>query len=133
VLSSCSGLDKKKKEKKVEEPAMKDANADVAFHAFLGQLRKAAAAHDASAMAPLMAENFGYHFDPPAEGTGVFQYWTENNLWPELDVILRQKFVPKGSYMVAPARFAADDSYHGSRAGMTLVNGGWKFAYFVTD
>jgi hypothetical protein len=35
--------------------------------------------------------------------------------------------------MVAPPQFAFDPEYHGYRAGITMVNGSWRFAYFVTD
>ena len=35
--------------------------------------------------------------------------------------------------MVAPPQFATDQQYNGWRAGIRLVNGSWKFAYFVKD
>ena len=34
--------------------------------------------------------------------------------------------------MVAPPQFGSDAQYRGYRAGMALVKGSWKFAYFVT-
>ena len=47
--------------------------------------------------------------------------------------VLAKQFVPKGNFMVAPPEFATDPDFHGYRAGLTSVDGVWKFAYFVTD
>ena len=48
--------------------------------------------------------------------------------------VLAQRFVPKENYMVAPPQFATDPQYTGYRAGIErMVNGSWKFAYFVKD
>src|SRR5438105_14904651 len=66
-------------------------------------------------------------------GEVVFQYWDENNLWPELEGILSETFVKKQDYMVAPPQFADPSlNYDGYRAGVRRVNGSWKFAYFVS-
>jgi hypothetical protein len=79
-----------------------------------------------------MTPDFGYSLNPERSGEGVFQYWDENNLWPELAGILSEKFVKKGDYMVAPPQFADPSlNYDGYRAGIRRVNGSWKFAYFV--
>lgn len=108
----------------------------MAFQAFLGRLRRAVAAHDLPAVAELMTPEFGYLLEPtptdPGTGKGVFAYWDQNNVWPELELVLRERFVPYGSYMVAPPEFAVQEgNYRGYRAGIQLINGGWKFAYFA--
>ncbi len=126
-MAGCSTAAKKKAEaaKKALGPTMPDVSGDMAFQAFIGRLRKAVAAHDEVTVASMMTENFGYRLDPPGEGPGVFQYWDDELLWPQ--------FVPKGNFMVAPAEFVTDPGFHGFRAGMTSLDGTWKFAYFVTD
>ena len=66
------------------------------------------------------------------KGEGVFQYWDENGLWPELEGILTENFVKKDEYMVAPPQFANPAlDYTGYRVGIRRVNGSWKFVYFV--
>ena len=123
--------------KKPPAPTLRDQNGDTAFLAFVGRLRQAVAAHDADAVAGMMTADFGYLLEPtaedPGEGKGVFAHWDRANVWPELQLVLNERFVPSGSaYMVAPPEFAAQpENYHGYRAGLQLVNGGWKFAYFV--
>jgi len=110
-----------------------EASCDVDFQAFVGRLQKAVAAHDMNMLASMMTKNFGYKLNPPMEGEGVFKYWDEENLWPELEGILSEKFV-KGDaeFMVAPPQFADKSlNYDGYRAGIRRVNGSWKFAYFV--
>lgn len=105
----------------------------MAFQAFLGRLRKAVHEHDMATIASMMTADFGYRLDPPGEGQGVFAYWDENNLWPELELIMKERFVPKEDYMVSPAEFLTNpDNYNGYRAGIRMENGSWKFAYFVS-
>ncbi|HYY13232.1 MAG TPA: hypothetical protein VE758_02245 [Chthoniobacterales bacterium] len=117
---------KKAKVKPSEEPT------EVDFQAFVGRLRKAVAAHDVQTLATMMTSDFGYRLEPEASGEGVFQYWDEHGLWPELQGILSEKFVKKGDYMVAPPQFANPAlNYDGYRAGIRRINGSWKFAYFV--
>ena len=107
-------------------------NTDVDFDAFVSRLRKAVSAHDLNTLASMMTTDFGYSLNPERSGDGVFQYWDENNLWPELEGILSEKFVKKEEFMVAPPQFAdASLNYDGYRAGIRRVNGSWKFAYFV--
>ena len=120
--------------KKPQPPTtLKDQNGDQAFLAFLGRLRQAVHAHDVDAIASMMTTDFGYLY-PDGEGKGVFEYWDQNNVWPELELVIKERFVPKGdAYMVAPAEFATDpEHYGGYRAGLKLENGSWKFAYFIT-
>ena len=137
ALGGCktpSKTDKAKKEalNKKTKANLRDESSDVDFQAFISRLRKAAAAHDMNTLAGMMTRDFGYNLKPEMSGDGVFKYWDEQNLWPELDGILSEKFVKKGDYMVAPPQFADESlNYDGYRAGIRRVNGSWKFAYFV--
>jgi hypothetical protein len=116
--------------KKPAKPA--EETSDVDFQAFIGRLRKAAANHDIATLKSMMTEDFGYRLNPEASGSGVFQYWDDQGLWPELQGILSEKFVKKGDFLVAPPQFGDPTlNYDGYRAGIRRVNGSWKFAYFV--
>ena len=135
-LSGCQTPSQKEKEKKaaLKKKAKVELreSSDVDFQAFVGRLRKAVAAHDVNAIASMMTPDFGYSLNPEKSGEGVFQYWDDQNLWPELAGILSEKFVKKGAFMVAPPQFADESlNYDGYRAGIQRVNGSWKFAYFV--
>jgi len=136
-LSGCQTPSQKEKEKKAAlkkktKAELREESTDVDFQAFVGRLRKAVAAHDVNTLAEMMTPDFGYSLNPEKSGEGVFKYWDEQNLWPELDGILSEKFVKKGGYMVAPPQFADESlNYDGYRAGLRRVNGSWKFAYFV--
>jgi hypothetical protein len=141
TLSGCETpqMKKEKEKKAAAAAAAKKAKVkppeeatDVDFQAFVGRLRKAVAAHDVHMVASMMTPDFGYRLEPEASGEGVFQYWDEHGLWPELQGIISEKFVKKGEYMVAPPQFATPAlNYDGYRAGIRRVNGSWKFAYFV--
>src|SRR5881392_2541510 len=123
----AKALTKKQAKVKAEQE-----NTDVDFDAFVARLRKAVAAHDFNTIASMMTPDFGYSLNPERSGEGVFQYWDENNIWPELEGILAEKFVKKEDYMVAPPQFADPSlNYDGYRAGIRRINGSWKFAYFV--
>jgi hypothetical protein len=136
-LSGCQTPSQKEKEKKAAlkkktKAELREESGDVDFQAFVGRLRKAVAAHDVNTLAGMMTPDFGYSLNPERSGEGVFKYWDEQNLWPELDGILSEKFVKKGDYMVAPPQFADESlNYDGYRAGLRRVNGSWKFVYFV--
>ena len=57
-------------------------------------------------------QDFGYRLDPLGEGDGVFAYWDQNNVWPELELILKEPFSVNGvgqnnEYMVSPPEFVA--------------------------
>ena len=136
-LSGCQTPSQKEKAKKAAlkkktKAEVREESSDVDFQAFVGRLRKAVAAHDVNTLAGMMTPDFGYSLNPEKSGEGVFKYWDEQNLWPELDGILSEKFVKKGDYMVAPPQFADESlNYDGYRAGLRRVNGSWKFAYFV--
>jgi hypothetical protein len=136
--TGCKSPSKAEKERKAAlrkkaQAELREESGDVDFQAFVGRLRKAVAAHDVNTIATMMTPNFGYKLNPALEGDGVFKYWDQENLWPELEGILSEKFVKgDGDYMVAPPQFADKSlNYDGYRAGIRRVNGSWKFAYFV--
>ncbi len=135
AFTGCqSPAQKQKKEalNKKTKANLREESSDVDFQAFISRLRKAAAAHDVNTLAGMMTPDFGYNLKPEQSGDGVFKYWDDQNLWPELAGILSEKFVKKGDYMVAPPQFADESlNYDGYRAGIRRVNGSWKFAYFV--
>jgi ABC-type Fe3+-hydroxamate transport system substrate-binding protein len=136
VLATAGCASTKKKDDKKKAPAaadIKDQGGDVAFQSFVGLLRKAVAARDAQTLSTMMTPNFGYSLEPPGEGDGVFQFWEENNLWPEVQAVINQKFVTKGNFMVAPPEFVSDPQFSGYRAGITWFGNGWKFAYFIKE
>jgi len=136
ALTSCQTPSQKEKTKQAALKKKAKANLreteDVDFQAFIGRLRKAVAARDVATIKTMMTDDFGYKLDPPMAGPGVFQYWEQENLWPELDGVLSERFVKKGNFMVAPQQFADPSlNYDGYRIGITRVRGSWKFAYFV--
>ena len=137
VFTGCQ-TPEQKKEKMKQAALKKKAKADlregqdVDFQAFVGRLKKAVTNRDIATLKSMMTDDFGYKLEPPMAGPGVFQYWEQENLWPELDGILSERFVKKGNYMVAPPQFADPSlNYDGYRIGITRVKGSWKFAYFV--
>jgi len=136
-LVGCDTTQKKKDQAaakaKAQEQDLEDVGGDPDFMAFISHLRQAVANHDVDTLAPMMTTNFGYCLNPVGEGDGVFKYWDQLNLWPQLESVLQNHFVPKGNFMVAPPAFATDPNFHGYRVGLVSVDGGWKFAYFVTD
>jgi len=132
ALAGCQSLEKKKEKVQAPVGTLRDQAGDTSFQAFLSTLRKAAANKDVEVLAGMMTADFGYSWEPGGEGVGVFKYWTQHNLWGELNVVLKEKFVPSGDYMVAPAAVTVDPDFPGYRAGMRLVNGSWRFAYFVS-
>ena len=109
----------------------KDESGDVAFQAFVGRLRIAVRKRDLAVLAPMMAEDFGYRWDDPPEGETPFLFWDRNNLWGELASLLKENWVPYDGFMVVPPQFAVSPDFRGYRAGLKMVNGSWKFAYFV--
>ena len=138
VFAGCETPQKKKEKlkqaelKKKAKADLREESTDVDFQAFVGRLRKAVAKRDVETIKSMMTEDFGYKLEPPMSGPGVFQYWEQENLWPELDGILSERFVKKGAFMVSPPQFADPSlNYDGYRIGITRVRGSWKFAYFV--
>jgi hypothetical protein len=138
-LASCASPKKKedaakqKERLKALEADMIDDGDDPDFLAFIGNLRQAVAQHDLNTLATMMTQDFGYSLNPPRQGDGVFQYWDQANIWPQLQATLSHHFVTNGNYIVAPVEFVSDPNFHGWRAGISNVGGSWKFAYFVTD
>jgi hypothetical protein len=137
AFGGCDLFNSKKSDKKpaVNKRAkadLREENEDVDFQAFVGRLKKAVTAHDVNALAGMMTEDFGYALNPEKSGDGVFKFWDENNLWPELEGIMTERFVKKGDYWVAPPQFADPSlNYDGYRVGIRRVKGSWKFVYFV--
>jgi len=138
VGGGCQTPEKKKEKlkqaelKKEAKADLREESSDVDFQAFLGRLRKAVAKRDVETLKSMMTDDFGYKLEPPMSGAGVFQYWEQENLWPELDGILSERFVKKGAFMVSPPQFADPSlNYDGYRIGIARVRGSWKFAYFV--
>ncbi len=138
VFAGCQTPQQKKEKlkqaelKKKAKADLREEGTDVDFQAFVGRLRKAVAKRDVEAIKSMVTDDFGYKLDPPMAGPGVFQYWEQENLWPELDGILSERFVKKGAFMVSPPQFADPSlNYDGYRIGITRVRGSWKFAYFV--
>jgi len=143
LFTTGCGSSRKKREK--EKPAAQtkqekgkppEESSDQDFAAFVGRLRKAVQARDMKTLAEMMTTDFAYEMGGTPEtdkkGDGVFAYWDEHGLWPELQGIVDEKFVKKDDYMVAPPQFAnAALEYEGYRAGVRRVNGSWKFTYFV--
>ena len=137
ALNGCGTFKSKKDEKKPAlnkraKADLREENNDVDFQAFVGRLKKAVAARDVNTIAGMMPADFGYSLNPERSGDGVFKYWDENNLWPELEGILTEKFAKKDDFWVAPPQFADPTlNYDGYRVGIKRVKGSWKFVYFV--
>jgi hypothetical protein len=131
-MPGCAQFGKKKPKTKIPETKAEDQNPEVAFESFMTRLKQAAKARNRNEMANLMTPNFGYSWEPGGEGRGVFEYWDRMSLWPELELVLQEKFVPSGAFMVAPAQATYDSNYRGYRAGMRQFNGAWHFVYFVS-
>lgn len=139
-LSACKTTSQAKKEEqaasvnklaKKEKPKLRE-DGDVDLQSFVARLRRAVQEHDVNTLAGMMTTDFGYSLKPEKSGDGVFKFWDDQNLWPELDGILSEKFIKKGDYMVAPPQFGDESlNYDGYRAGVRKINGSWKFAYFV--
>ena len=141
AFSGCGMFKSKKDEKKPSvnpraKADLREENNDVDFQAFVGRLKKAVSAHDVNTIAGMMPPDFAYVLGKTSgedrKGDGVFKYWDENNLWPELEGILTERFVKKDDFWVAPPQFADPTlNYDGYRVGIRRVNGSWKFVYFV--
>jgi hypothetical protein len=140
AFGGCDLFKSKKQEKKpaTKKPDvnLREENNDVDFQAFVGRLKKAVAARDVNTLAGMMTEDFAYVLGKTdaedRKGDGVFKFWDENNLWPELEGILTEKFAKKDDFWVAPPQFADPTlNYDGYRVGIRRVKGSWKFVYFV--
>lgn len=125
-------LDAKALEEHRKKPKIPDQSADTTFIAFVGRLRIAVAKRDRAILKSMMTADFGYRWDPAMENETPFDYWEEHKLWSDLERMLHERFVPSGDYMVAPPEFVTTTNYTGYRVGLRLVNGGWRFAYFIS-
>ena len=134
IFTGCPqpGKDPKKAKGKQDQPQMADQSGDTAFQAFNGRLRKAVELHDRTMLASMMTADFGYRWDNGPAGETPFAYWDKNRLWGELSAVLRERWTPHGAFMVSPPQFAQNENYPGYRAGVTMVGGSWRFAYFVS-
>jgi hypothetical protein len=130
ALSGCETPYKKADE--ADRQPLKHQAHDTSFQAFVGRLRIAVQKKDQQTLASMMAPDFGWRWDAPPPGETPFAYWDQNNLWRELGSILKEPFVPNGDYLVAPAQVVTDPEYRGFRAGVRMVGGSWKLAYFVS-
>ncbi len=132
-FAGCETPYKKSDKKKEEEKH--DQNKDTSFQAFTGRLKLAARNRDLKVLGTMMATNFGFRWDrpetAPTDPSEVFAYWTQQNLWPELNSILLQGFAANDTNMSAPPQVVKDPGYNGYRAGVRIVSGSWKFAYFL--
>lgn len=135
LLPGCKTPEKKEKEEakkeKAAKPEIRDMSTDPNFQAFLGRLRTAVGKRDRQMLASMLAPDFGWRWENPQPGN-PYDYWDQTNSWGELEKLLHERFTPSGVYMVSPPEFATNSNYRGYRMGLRLVNGGWKFAYFVT-
>ena len=132
-LAGCPKPEKKPNPAKgKEKPQIKDQNADTSFQAFLGRLRKAVEARDKVTLVSMMAPDFGYRWDNAPDGETAFAYWDRKQLWGQLASVMRERFTPHDAFMVAPPQFAQNENYPGYRAGLSQINGSWRFAYFVS-
>jgi hypothetical protein len=120
-----------KKSDAAEKKPLKYQAKDQAFQAFVGRLKIAVQKKDQAVLASMMTDDFGWRWDNAPPGESPFDYWNQQNLWPELSRILSEQFEAHDMYMVAPAAVVNDPTYEGLRAGMRVVRGSWKFAYFV--
>jgi hypothetical protein len=128
-FTACETPFKKKDED--EKKPLQDQSNDQAFQAFMGRLRTAVEKQDRAMLASMMASDFGYRWDAPPAGETPFDYWDQTGLWSQLSLILREQFVPNQEYMVAPPQVVTDPTYNGFRAGMRIIQGSWRFVYFV--
>jgi hypothetical protein len=131
IFTGCPMSGKKPDKAKGKAEQMKDQNGDASFQAFLGRLRKAVELHDSAMLAGMMAPDFGYRWDRGPETETPFSFWDRNKLWGELSAAVRNHWTPHEAFMVSPPQFAQNPNYPGYRAGLTQINGSWRFAYFV--
>jgi len=130
LLTGCKTPYKESDEKRNADK--KNAQDDPSFQAFIGRLRIAVQKRDRAMLQQMMTSNFGYRWDDGPPGDSVFTYWDLHNIWPIISATLSLPFVPNATspnelYMVA----VQDSGDGGYAAGMKMVGGSWRFAYFV--
>ena len=129
ALATCDAPYKKSDE--ADKKPLKYQAKDQAFQAFVGRLKTAVAKKDRPMLANMMTQDFGYRWDDAPQGEVIFDYWDRNKLWTELSRVLQKGFEAHDLYMVAPPEVVTDPNYSGYRAGIRIVGGSWRFAYFV--
>jgi hypothetical protein len=138
VLTGCfETKDPKKKARgahQTDKPPVptKDESGDVAFQSFVGRLKIAVQRRDVVMLESMMAPDFGYRWDDSPPGETAFDYWQKNNLWNELAGLMNERWVPYDGYMVVPPTLATNPDFGGYRAGVRMISGNWRFAYFVS-
>lgn len=129
VLTACHTPYKESDAKRKEDK--KNVQDDPTFQAFLGRLRIAVQKRDRAMLQQMMTSNFGYRWDDGPPGDSVFTYWDLHNVWPTITTTLTLPFTPNTTegevYMVA----VQDAAEGGHAAGIKMVSGAWRFAYFV--
>jgi hypothetical protein len=132
AISLLTGCPNEGKKKAKAADKTKDQSGDHTFQGFVGRLRTAVDRKDTQMLASMMAEDFGYRWDSAPPGDDPFSYWERNRSWGELSNLMRAQWVPYDGYMVVPPAFVEDPAnYGGYRAGVRMVNGSWRFSYFV--
>jgi hypothetical protein len=131
--SSRKPTEKKPSRAPVPQPATAavEESGDVAFQSFISRLRLAASTKDLPTLASMMPSDFGHRWDEAPQGELPFDYWDQHKLWGELVTVLNSKWTPHDGFMVAPPEMVQDPAYPGFRAGVSMKDGSWKFAYFV--
>jgi hypothetical protein len=137
LLTACPPMTERGKQAQREmfDNATFQPHQDQAFMAFLGRLRAAVRNRDTRMLASMMTPNFGFDLNSEFEGPAfAFQYWTQNNLWPQVEKALNEQFRLKENYVVSPPQFAFEpEEYTGPRAGILVHRNRYAFAYLVFD
>jgi hypothetical protein len=133
LLAGCPATDKKpaKAHGKASPPSGHGFAGDVSFQAFVGRLKLAAAARDRDTLADMMTRDFGYRWDAAPEDETPFSYWDAQKLWPRLRDVVSQRWTEHDGYMVVPPPGSEESASGGYRAGIAMIDGAWRFAYFV--
>ena len=133
LLAGCPASDKKpaKARSKSDATSGRGLAGDVAFQAFVGRLRLAVAARDRDTLADMMTRDFGYRWDAAPDDETPFSYWDSQKLWPQLRAVVSQQWTEHDGYMVVPPPDEEESSSGGYRAGIAMLDGSWRFSYFV--
>lgn len=133
LLAGCPATDKKpaKARGKAESIPNRELAGDVSFQAFVGRLKLAVAARDRDTLAEMMTRDFGYRWDAAPEDETPFSYWDSQKLWPRLREVVSQRWSEHDGYMIVPPPGAEESTTGGFRAGIAMVDGSWRFSYFV--
>jgi hypothetical protein len=129
LFAGCQTLQEKKKK---EAEKKKTAQDDPAFQSFLGRLRIAVQKKDYAMIQQMMAPDFHYRWDEPQPGDSVFTYWSMHSTWSTLSYALQRSFIPYAAEGGDTYMVATEDRPEGRyAAGIKMVGGSWRFAYFL--